>query len=124
MKSENQAHTRSLRDIELEVEAEGREWTRRRLEEKLQQEADATAGFFPLSQRKVHHRRQEVMPLRTAVGVVKVKVWYGKDPASKQWGCPMRQRWGLRPISINLAFGEDSANLRQLHRAFGPPRAQ
>jgi hypothetical protein len=37
------------------------------------------------------------MPLRTAVGVVKVKVWYGKDPGSKQWGCPMRQRWGLRP---------------------------
>ena len=36
------------------------------------------------------------MALRTALGVVKVKVWYGKDPASKQWGCPMRQRWGLR----------------------------
>lgn len=38
---------RSLREIELEVEAEGREWTRRRLEEKLQQEADRDGKVFP-----------------------------------------------------------------------------
>jgi hypothetical protein len=47
VKSENQTRTRSLREIELEVEAEGREWTRRRLEEKLQQEADRGGGIFP-----------------------------------------------------------------------------
>ena len=47
MKSENQARNRSLREIELEVEAEGREWTRRRLEEKLQEEADREGGIFP-----------------------------------------------------------------------------
>jgi hypothetical protein len=28
------------------------------------------------------------------------------------------------PISINLALAENSANLRQLHRAFGTPPAQ
>jgi hypothetical protein len=55
------------------------------------------AGFFPLSQRKAHHRRREAMSLRTGVGLVKLSVWYGKDPASRQWGCPMRQRWGLGP---------------------------
>ena len=38
---------RSLRDIELEVLAEGREWTRRRLEQKLQEEADRQGGVFP-----------------------------------------------------------------------------
>ncbi len=38
---------RSLREIELEVEAEGREWTRRRLEERLQQEADRDGKVFP-----------------------------------------------------------------------------
>jgi len=38
---------RSLREIELEVLAEGREWTRKRLEEKLQQEADRLGGVFP-----------------------------------------------------------------------------
>jgi hypothetical protein len=37
----------SLREIELEVEAEGREWMRRRLEEKLQREADRESAVFP-----------------------------------------------------------------------------
>ncbi len=37
----------SLRDIELEVLEEGREWTRRRLEQRLQQEADRHGGIFP-----------------------------------------------------------------------------
>lgn len=46
MKSEpNQA--RSLREIELAVEAEGREWTRQRLEQELQKEADLQGGVFP-----------------------------------------------------------------------------
>ena len=38
---------RTLREIELEVLDEGREWTRKRLEEKLQQEADRHGGVFP-----------------------------------------------------------------------------
>lgn len=37
----------SLREIELEVEAEGREWMRRRLEERLQREADREHAVFP-----------------------------------------------------------------------------
>ena len=37
----------TLRDIELEVLAEGREWTRRRLEQRLQEEADRQGGVFP-----------------------------------------------------------------------------
>jgi hypothetical protein len=40
-------HRRSLKEIEMEVEAEGREWTRRRLEEKLQEEADRDGKVFP-----------------------------------------------------------------------------
>jgi hypothetical protein len=38
---------RSLREMEMEVEAEGREWMRRRLEEKLQAEANRHGGVFP-----------------------------------------------------------------------------
>lgn len=38
---------RSLRELELEVEAEGREWMRRRLQEKLQAEANRHGGVFP-----------------------------------------------------------------------------
>jgi hypothetical protein len=38
---------RTLREMELEVEAEGREWMRRRLEEKVQAEAARYGGVFP-----------------------------------------------------------------------------
>ena len=37
----------SLRELELEVEAEGREWMRRRLEEELQVQADRHGGVSP-----------------------------------------------------------------------------
>jgi len=46
MSPEN-AGARSLREIELEVLEEGREWTRQRLEQKLQQEANRHGGVFP-----------------------------------------------------------------------------
>lgn len=36
------------------------------------------------------------MAIGTAVGEVKIKVWYGLDRGDGQWGCPMRQRWGLQ----------------------------
>lgn len=38
---------RSLREIEDEVWAEGREWMRQRLQQKLQQEADRSGRVFP-----------------------------------------------------------------------------
>ena len=38
---------RTLREIELEVMAEGREWTRKRLQQRLQKEADLHGGVFP-----------------------------------------------------------------------------
>ncbi|HUX10243.1 MAG TPA: hypothetical protein VMW51_06340 [Terriglobia bacterium] len=38
---------RTLREIELEVMAEGREWTRKRLQQRLQAEADLHGGVFP-----------------------------------------------------------------------------
>ena len=40
---------RSLREIEMEVEAEGREWTRQRLQQRLQAEGDRHGGAFPSS---------------------------------------------------------------------------
>src|SRR5207245_2065865 len=46
MTSENN-RPRSLREIEMEVLEEGREWTRRRLEQKLQEEANRQGGVFP-----------------------------------------------------------------------------
>jgi hypothetical protein len=45
--SDQPQRKRSLRDLELEVETEGREWMRQRLEEKLQREADRDGAVFP-----------------------------------------------------------------------------
>ena len=42
-----QTRPRSLREIEMEVEAEGREWTRQRLQQRLQAEADRHGEVFP-----------------------------------------------------------------------------
>ena len=45
--SEQPQRTRTLREIELEVLAEGREWMRQRLEQRLQQEAQREGRIFP-----------------------------------------------------------------------------
>lgn len=42
---------RTLREIEMEVLAEGREWTRQRLQQRLQEEADRHGGVFPPEQK-------------------------------------------------------------------------
>lgn len=47
MNSEQKRRFRSLREIELEVEAEGREWTRQRLQQRLQEEAERHGEIFP-----------------------------------------------------------------------------
>ena len=50
MNSEHQP-PRSLREIEMAVEAEGCEWTRQRLQQELQKEADLQGGVFPPQRR-------------------------------------------------------------------------
>jgi uncharacterized protein YdaU (DUF1376 family) len=42
----------SLRDMELEVEAEGREWMRKRLQEKLQAQVEEQGAIFPPERKK------------------------------------------------------------------------
>lgn len=70
MKSEKERRTRSLREIELEVEAEGREWMRQRLEERLQQEADRAGAIFPPqpTQGAASARQGAVAPHRRGLG--------------------------------------------------------
>ena len=43
----DQRRRRSLFEIEAEIIEEGREWTRRRLQEELQKEAERDGGIFP-----------------------------------------------------------------------------
>src|SRR5262245_46390033 len=37
------------------------------------------------------------MQLQTPVGPVRLEVWYGRDGCGGEWGCALRQRWGLGP---------------------------
>jgi hypothetical protein len=57
--------------------------------------SSSTARFFPHSGRRLVHRRLRRLRLRTGVGTIELRVWYGQDPGDKHWGCPMRERWGL-----------------------------
>jgi hypothetical protein len=50
--SEPVKRTATLREIEMEVMAEGREWMRQRLEERLKQEAERDGRVFPPQRKK------------------------------------------------------------------------
>lgn len=46
------------------------------------------------------------MRLRTAVGLVELRVLHGQDPGDRHWGCPVREHWGLsvhQQLSLALA---------------------
>ena len=50
------------------------------------------------------------MQLRTAVGVIKLQVLHGQDPADAHWGCPVREHWGLTPHQqLSLALEDKLA---------------
>ena len=57
----------------------------------------STVGFFPQSGRRVQRSHRQTLTLRTTVGPIELQVSYGYDPGTRQWGCPMRQHWGLAP---------------------------
>jgi hypothetical protein len=43
------------------------------------------------------HRHQHRFVLRTGAGEVSIEAWHGQDPKDGHWGCPLRERWQLRP---------------------------
>lgn len=85
----------ALRRLEQGVLAEGREWTRRRLEERLQAESDALPARCPQSGQPLTNTRWRTMQLHTVVGVVQVRVRYGYARGPGRWVCPAREAWGL-----------------------------
>lgn len=86
-----------LRQLEQEALAEGREWTRRRLEQGLQKESDALAAVCPQTGEGLQDVRWRALQLRTVSGVVRLRVRHGFSPALGQWVCPARLAWGLKP---------------------------
>lgn len=84
-----------LQQIEQQVLAEGQEWTRRRLETQLQQQAESLPAVCPRSGEALRETRWRRFELDTVVGTVTVCARYGYSAAQKQWVCPARAAWGL-----------------------------
>lgn len=86
-----------LRQLEQDVLAEGREWTRQCLEQRLQDQSDALPAVCPKTGAGLKDVRWRELQLMSVSGVVKLRVRQGYSPALGQWVCPVRQAWGLQP---------------------------
>jgi hypothetical protein len=85
-----------LRELEQDVLAEGREWTRQRFEKRLQDHSDALPALCPKTGEGLKDVRWRDLQLITISGVVKLRVRYGYSRALEQWVCPARHLWGLK----------------------------
>ena len=86
-----------LRQIEQEVLARGREWTRSQLEQQLQEIANALPAVCAQSQLPLQKTRWRSLQLDTVAGVLNLRVRHGYSPAQARWVCPARELWGLLP---------------------------
>ena len=85
----------ALRAIEQTVLAEGREWMRDRLEEKLQLASHALATVCPATGRPLQETRWRDLQLHTVTGAILLRVRHGYSAALGAWICPARLAWGL-----------------------------
>lgn len=85
-----------LQQIEQEVLAAGREWTRALLEKRLQAECLTVEMVSAKTGEALENTRWRSLGLDTVVGKVNLKVHHGYDP-EEGWVCPTRQAWGLKP---------------------------
>jgi len=86
-----------LLGLELAVLEEGREWTRRQLEGRLQQEIHRWGSLCPQSGQPLERRKKQRLKLYTATGLVVLKTWRGYSPTLRRWINPTRVRWELQP---------------------------
>ena len=85
-----------LRQLEQDVLAEGREWTRQRFEKRLQDHSDALPAVCPKTGEGLKDVRWRDLQLITISGVVKLRVRHGYSPTLGEWVCPARHLWGLK----------------------------
>jgi len=84
------------RELEQAVLAEGREWTRQRLEKRLQAQSEEMAALCPKTGEGLKEVRWRELQLETVVGRVQLRVRHGYSPALGRWICPARTAWGLK----------------------------
>lgn len=83
-----------LATIETEVLAEGREWTRTLLQQRLQAEAD-TLTACPDSGLVLKKLRFHTFTLQTVNGTITIRAPYGFSTQTQRWVCPARRHWAL-----------------------------
>jgi len=85
----------TLLEMEKEVLEEGREWTRRRLQERLQEAADAIVPVCEQSGLVLKRQQKVSFTLITVSGTVSIEAIRGYSRATGNWHCPVREQWGL-----------------------------
>jgi len=83
-----------LAALETEVLTEGREWTRRRLEQRLQAQADELRAC-PESGLVLKRLRVHRFTLQTVSGTIAIRAPYGFSTRTGKWVCPARRHWDL-----------------------------
>lgn len=86
----------SLLQLEQKALEQGRERTRRSLEESLQKEAEQIEAE-QAERTPLQNTRRRSLVLHTVSGTVRLKVRYGYDRRQNKWVCPVRQCWQLEP---------------------------
>jgi len=85
----------TLLEMEKEVLEEGREWTRRRLQERLQEAADRIPAVCGQSGLVLKRQQETSFTLMTVSGTVTIAAIRGHSKATGGWHCPVREQWGL-----------------------------
>ena len=86
-----------LLDWEVGILAEGREWTRQRLEERAQKQVNEWGAHCPQSGAPLKRGKRQRLKLMTCTGMIVLKTWRGYSLALGRWLNPARERWGLKP---------------------------
>lgn len=85
----------TLLKLEQEVLEEGREWTRKRLEERLQEIAGRIPAVCGQSGLVLKRQQPASFTLMTVSGTVTIAAIRGYSKATGSWHCPVREQWGL-----------------------------
>ena len=78
-----------------DVLEEGREWTRRRFQVRLQEAADAILPVCEQSGLVLKRQQKMNFTLMTVSGTVSIEAIRGYSNATGSWHCPVREQWGL-----------------------------
>jgi len=87
----------ALRALEQDVLREGREYTRRLMERRLQEEIDRMGAVCPHSGLLLKEVSYRPLVLLSVVGELRLKAAYGYSTRQGTWLTPARVAWGLAP---------------------------